>query len=295
MAKSMTAYGRAKEQIDEKNILVEIKSVNNRFFDCQVKIARAYGFLEQKVKSYLQSAGISRGKVDVSISVERTEAQGTLIALDGAYTESYISALKSLRDTYGLADDITVMSVAANRDIFTVTREEEDAERDWQQIKCVLDLALQEFLAGREQEGERLRVDLVGKKQLLVQLADAIAARSEECVTGYKEKLEGRLRAILADNEIDLNEQRILTECAIFADKIAVDEELVRLHSHFAAFDEIFASDGPVGRKLDFLLQEMNRETNTIGSKAQDVEIAKYVIEMKNELEKIREQIQNLE
>lgn len=295
MVRSMTAYGRAKEQVGAKSISVEIKSVNNRYLDCQVKLTRAYSFLEERVKSYIQSAGISRGKVEVYIGVELTESEGTLITLDEAYTKSYIEALKSLRDTFGLADDITVMSVAANREVFTVTKAEEDAERDWEEIKGVLDAALADFLAFREKEGERIKADLFAKKAHLEEIVSVIASRSAECIAAYREKLEGRLRTILADNQIDLNEQRILTECAIFADKVAIDEELVRLASHFASFDEIFSSSEPIGRKLDFLLQEMNRETNTIGSKAQDSDIAKSVIEMKNELEKIREQIQNLE
>lgn len=291
----MTAYGRAKEQIGTKTVSVEIKSVNNRYLDCQVKLPRSYSYLEEKVKARVQSAGVARGKVEVFVGVEQTAAQGASVALDTAYTESYLAALHTLRDTYGLADDITVMGVAANRDIFTVVRAEEDAERDWQELSRVLDAALSDFISYREREGERLRSDLMSKKVHLIELVDEISARSGECIAGYKEKLEARLRAVLEDNKIDLNEQRILTECAIFADKVAVDEEIVRLRSHFVSFDEIFAQSEPVGRKLDFLLQEMNRETNTIGSKAQDTAIAKLVIEMKNELEKVREQIQNLE
>ncbi len=295
MVRSMTAYGRAREQVGAKNITVELKSVNNRYLDCQVKISRAYSFLEEKVKSYVQAAGICRGKLDIYIGVELTESVGTLVNLDEAYTESYIAALKQLRDTFGLADDISVMSVAANRDIFTVTKAEEDAEKDWEEIRSVLDKALADFLAYREREGERLHRDLAEKKAHLMELVDVIAARSAEVIAGYRDRLEAKLKAVLEDNKIDLNEQRILTECAIFADKVAIDEEIVRLGSHFVSFDEMFESAEPVGRKLDFLLQEMNRETNTIGSKAQDSDIAKIVIEMKNELEKIREQIQNLE
>ena len=291
----MTAYGRAKEQVGAKNITVELKSVNNRYLDCQVKISRAYSFLEEKVKGYIQSAGISRGKLDVYIGVELTESEGTLVTLDEAYTESYIAALKKLRDSFGLADDISVMGVAANRDIFTVTKAEEDAEKDWEEIRSVLDKALAEFVAYREREGERLHRDLAEKKAHLMELVSVISARSAEVIAGYRDRLEAKLKAVLDDNKIDLNEQRILTECAIFADKVAIDEELVRLGSHFVSFDEMFEGTEPVGRKLDFLLQEMNRETNTIGSKAQDSDIAKVVIEMKNELEKIREQIQNLE
>lgn len=295
MVRSMTAFGRAKELVGAKNITVEIKSVNNRFFDCSVKITRAFSFLEEKIKAYIQSCGVSRGKVDVFVQIELIESQGTLVSLDDAYVKSYIASLERLRDEYGLANDISVMSVASNPNIFRVVKEEEDAEKDWQDIKPVVDAALSVFLSQRESEGRRLRADLMEKKAGLMKIKEQIAQKSAECISSYHDKLEAKLREVLSDNKITMDESRILTECAIFADKVAIDEELVRLDSHFKSYDEIFAQDEPVGRKLDFLLQEMNRETNTIGSKAQNTDIAKLVIEMKNELEKIREQIQNLE
>lgn len=291
----MTAFGRAKEQIGAKNITVEIKSVNNRFLDFSIKITRAYSYLEEKIKTYIQQSGVSRGKVDVFIQIELTESKGTLVSLDDAYLKSYITALERLRDEYGLANDISVMSVASNPNIFTVTKEDEDAEKDFEDLKPVLDAALDAFLERREKEGGRLKADLMVKKENLIGIKEKIAEKSEECIASYRGKLEAKLREVLSDNKITMDEARILTECAIFADKVAIDEELVRLDSHFKSFDEIFEQDEPVGRKLDFLLQEMNRETNTIGSKAQNTDIAKLVIEMKNELEKIREQIQNLE
>lgn len=291
----MTAYGRAQALVGGKDILAEIKSVNNRYFDCTVKISRLYGFLEDKVKSYLQQNGISRGKVEVYIGVDVVENIGMEINLDHAYAESYVNALKKLRDEFELRDDISVMSVAQNRDIFTVKKPDEDIEKDWEDVKTVLDSALAAFIEMRSKEGANLRADLISKKEGLVVLADKIAARSAECTAAYGAKLEQRLRQVLETYDIEIDSQRILTECAIFADKTAVDEELVRLGSHFKAFDEIMDSDEPVGRKLDFLLQEMNRETNTIGSKANDSEIAHIVVDMKCELEKIREQIQNLE
>ncbi len=294
MVRSMTAFGRARGEINGKKIIAEIKSVNNRYLDCQVKLPRAYAFLEEKIKA-LAASRISRGKVEISISIENTESTGAAVALDEAYARSYIDALFALRDHFALTDDITVMGVAANRDIFTVTRAEEDAERDWEDVKGVLESALDDFISFREKEGMRLRDDLTAKKQTLERILCSVEERSGECIASYKNKLEDRLHAILEDNSIDLNEQRILTECAIFADRVAIDEETVRLRSHLQAFDEMLLTSEPVGRKLDFLLQEMNRETNTIGSKAQDTEIARDVIEMKNELEKIREQIQNLE
>ncbi len=295
MIKSMTAYGRASRVIGGKDILVELKSVNNRYFDCSVKISRAYGFMEEKIKSYLQSHGIARGKVEVYVGIDILENADTKIHLDRAYAEQYLQALYELRDVFGLQDDITVMGVAKNHEIFTEIKPEEDMEKDWAEVSEVLGEAVDAFVAMREREGENLKADLLAKKQNLMVMAEQVGKRSAECTAGYAAKLEQRLRQVLDTHSIEVDAGRILTECAIFADKIAVDEELVRLSSHFGAFDEILESNEPVGRKLDFLLQEMNRETNTIGSKASDSDIARTVVDMKCELEKIREQIQNLE
>lgn len=294
MAKSMTAYGRSTGMSGGKSVTVEIKSVNSRFFDPTIKITRNYSFLEEKVKSYLQSK-ISRGKVDVWIGIEVLDTAGCLISLDRGYAESYIGALEELRDTFSLKDDITVMRVAANRDLFVISQPEEDIELIWQEVLPFLDEALDAFSKSRAQEGENLANDLLKKKKNIESIVSEIAKRSEECVASYREKLEARIRKILEHYEVSVDENRLLTETAIFADKIAIDEELVRLKSHFEAFDRIFTSDEPVGRKLDFLVQEMNRETNTIGSKCSDSEIAHRVVDIKCELEKIREQIQNLE
>ena len=295
MARSMTAFGRAGEVVNGKEILVEIRSVNNRYLDTSVKISRAYGSLEERVKSYLQSKGISRGKVDVLISVNVLENKTAGVALDSAYAPSYIAALRQLRDEFSLPDDISVMKVAENRDIFAFTHGEEDDEEAWSDICSVFDKAIAMFLERRKNEGENLKKDLLEKKKELEKLSSAVEERAENYTANYRARLEARLRTVLEDNKITLDENRILTECAIFADKTAIDEELVRLRSHFAAFDEIFTKDEPIGRKLDFLLQEMNRETNTIGSKCNDSETAALVVEMKCLLEKIREQIQNLE
>ncbi len=294
MAKSMTAYGRSTGMSGGKSVTVEIKSVNSRFFDPTIKITRNYSFLEEKVKSYLQSK-ISRGKVDVWIGIEVLDTAGCRISLDRGYAESYIGALEELRDTFSLKDDITVMRVAANRDLFVISQPEEDIELIWQEVLPFLDEALDAFSKSRAQEGENLANDLLKKKKNIESIVSEIAKRSEECVASYREKLEARIRKILEHYEVSVDENRLLTETAIFADKIAIDEELVRLKSHFEAFDRIFTSDEPVGRKLDFLVQEMNRETNTIGSKCSDSEIAHRVVDIKCELEKIREQIQNLE
>ncbi len=290
----MTAYGRSTGTVDGKNIVVEIKSVNSRFFDPSVKVTRNYSFLEEKIKSYLQTK-ISRGKVDFWLGVEVVENVGCDIALDAAYAESYIRALRSLRDTFDLPDDISVMRVAANRDLFVITKPEEDVETLWNKLLPLIDEALDAFTNMRLSEGAALCRDLSEKKENIKRLSEMVRVKSAVCVTGYREKLEARIKQLLEGYPVTVDEGRILTETAIFADKVAIDEELVRLSSHFAAFDEILKSDEPIGRKLDFLVQEMNRETNTIGSKCNDAEIAHLVVDIKCEIEKIREQVQNLE
>ncbi|MBQ7308855.1 MAG: YicC family protein [Clostridia bacterium] len=293
MIKSMTGYGRAKKEIGGRDILVEIKSVNNRYLDCTVKLPRLFGFLEEKIKSFLSAKGISRGKVEVFVSIDILEEVGISVELDRAYAESYIAALRRLSEEFGLTNDISVMSVAANRDIFTVRKAGDDMEREWANVLPVLEEATDAFIASRLREGENMKADILSKKARVEELAAKIAPLSAEDIKNQYAKLEARIKNLLGDVSVD--ESRLITECAVFADKVAIDEELVRLASHFEAFDNILLSDEPVGRKLDFLLQEINRETNTIGSKACDVNIAKLVVEIKSELEKIREQIQNIE
>ena len=297
MIRSMTAYGRAVRDgtPDGRNISVELKSVNNRYFDCGVKIPRVYAFLEDRVRQYIQSRGISRGKVDVLINVDITENVGTAIDVDMTLAKSYIGALRKLRDEFGLPDDITVSKVARNQDIFIVRKPEEDAERDWQLIKPVLDEAVSAFLKVRETEGERLKTDILTKLSKIEELTGQIKSRSDEDISSYRQKFEARLTQLISDNAVELNPQMVLTECAIYADRVAIDEELVRLGCHFEAFRSMLDSDEPVGRKSDFLLQEINRETNTIGSKVSDAQIASLVVKVKSELEKIREQVQNIE
>lgn len=290
----MTAYGRSTGTVDGKNIVVEIKSVNSRFFDPSVKVTRNYSFLEEKIKAYLQTK-VSRGKVDFWLGVEVVENVGCDIALDASYAESYIRALRSLRDTFDLPDDISVMRVAANRDLFVITKPEEDIDTLWNKLLPLIDEAVDAFTNMRLSEGAALCRDLSEKKENIQRLSEIIRAKSALCVAGYREKLEARIKQLLEGYPVTVDEGRILTETAIFADKVAIDEELVRLSSHFAAFDEILKSEEPIGRKLDFLVQEMNRETNTIGSKCNDAEIAHLVVDIKCEIEKIREQVQNLE
>ncbi len=293
MIKSMTAYGRSKKEVGGRDILVEIKSVNNRYLDCTVKLPRLFGFLEEKIKSYLSSRGISRGKIEIFVSIDILEETGISVELDTAYAASYIAALRRLAAEFGLPENITTTSVAANRDIFAIKRADDDMDREWQNLLPVLEEATDAFIASREREGANMKADILTKRRRIEELTAKIAPLSEADVKNQYAKLEARIKQLLGDVSVD--ESRLITECALFADKIAIDEELVRLVSHFEAFDAIIEANEPVGRKLDFLLQEINRETNTIGSKACNVEIAKIIVEIKSELEKIREQIQNIE
>ena len=295
MIRSMTGFGRCRETVEGLDITVEIKSVNSRFLDCTAKISRAYGYLEERIKPYLMSRGVTRGKVDVWISVEVMDSGSVQITADEGYLQGYLEALYTLRDKYGLRDDISVMTVARNHDIFQIKKPEEDIERDWERVLTVLAKAVDTFLSVREREGERLAEDLRGKMQNIKTATARIEELSEADVSTYRERLAERIREALNDNQITPDETRLLTECAIHADKVAVDEEMVRLRTHFGAFEEILSSGEPVGRKLDFLMQEMNREINTTGSKCSDAQIAHLVVDVKCELEKIREQIQNLE
>lgn len=292
---SMTGFGRCRATVDGLDITVEIKSVNSRFMECNTKITRGFAYLEERVKPYLTSRGISRGKVDVWIGIEVLDTGNTEVTVDDGYLRGYLAALAQLRDGYGLRDDISVMLVARNAEIFRVKKPEEDVERDWARVLSVLEKAVDGFLAVRQKEGERLSRDLCQKLDEIRAVVDEIERLSADDIAHYREKLAERIRQALADNQITPDESRLLTECAIHADKVAVDEELVRLRTHFEAFHEMIASGEPVGRKLDFLMQEMNREINTTGSKCNDAKIARLVVDVKCTLEKIREQIQNLE
>ena len=295
MIRSMTAFGRAKRQGETKDITIEIKSVNSRFFDCNVKLPRAYIFLEERIKEHIKQNAVGRAKVDVFVTVDNHTSGLGNVGLDSAYLESYLSALYRLRDEFGLKDDISVMSVARNQEIFTYDKAEEDLEAEWEIFRSVLDEAIAGYVEMRAREGAKAESDIKGKIELVRSYADEVEQISKEDIVGYRDKLEAKIRAVLEDAKITPDENRLLTECAIWADKIAIDEELVRLRSHFGAFYDICASKEPSGRKLDFLMQELNRETNTIGSKANNARIARIVVNMKGELEKIREQVQNIE
>ena len=295
MFKSMTAFGRERADKNGKDITVEIKSVNNRYFDCSVKLPHVYAPLEQRVKQRLSEKGISRGKVDVGIFVDFSEATDTEILVIREYAARYIAALRRLKEEFGLPGEISVMEVARDREVFSIKKPEGDIEAEWGELCPVLDVAIDRFISAREEEGERIEADLKAKIERIREIVEKIEELSGEDIGGYRARLEEKLRAVLADNNITMDESRILTECAIYADRAAIDEEIVRLKSHFSAFYGYTEKDEPVGRSLDFLIQEMNRETNTIGSKCANSSIAHLVVEIKTELEKVREQIQNIE
>ena len=292
MLRSMTGYGRVQKSVDGFNIMVEIKTVNHRFFEFSARVPRLYGYVEDKLKALIQDA-ISRGKVDLFVTIEATEDPSAEVMLNGRLADSYLAALRELSSRFGLKDDVTVSSVARFADIFTVQKSPENEERVWNAVRAVAQETLQSMLQMRQAEGGRLGRDVAARAQTIRQLVGRVEARSPATVEEYRARLTARMKEILADAAVD--ENRLLLEAALYADKVSVTEETVRLRSHLQQLDTMLAGDDPVGRKLDFLMQEMNREANTIGSKANDVEMAGIVVEIKAELEKIREQIQNIE
>ncbi|MBQ3136124.1 MAG: YicC family protein [Clostridia bacterium] len=292
MIKSMTGFGRAQETIDGMNITVEMKSVNHRYFDFSSRVPRIYGFLEEKLKTYIQ-AHVSRGKLECYVQIEALETEDCVVSVNHSLAAGYIDALKELSERYNLTQDITVTSVAKYHDIFSVHKTEADEERVWNAVKAVTDKALASFISMREKEGQKLKEDILSRCDTILENVKFIEERSPQTVNEYNNKLLERMKNVL--NDVQVDEQRLLTEAAIYADKIAVAEETVRLRSHIEQMHEFMESEIAIGRKTDFLIQEFNREANTIGSKAQDVEIARKVIDIKAEIEKIREQVQNIE
>ena len=292
MVKSMTGYGRARQTLHGRDITVEVRSVNNRYLDCTVKVPRTYIFAEDSVKSRVQKA-VSRGKVDVFITIDATGAVETVVAVNEPLARGYYEALTKIRDMFSLEGELTAAVLAKFPDVLTVTKAEEDLESVAGDICAVLDEALEAYNAMRAVEGVKLCEDIAGRVTTIETVVGKVEERSPQTVAAYREKLTARMQEVLQSTTID--ESRILTEAAIFADKIAVDEETVRLRSHIAQLRTMLKSDQPVGRKLDFLIQEVNRECNTIGSKCNDLTIAQDVVNMKAEVEKIREQVQNIE
>ena len=292
MVKSMTGYGRARQERNGRNITVEVRSVNNRYLDCTVKMPRAYIFAEDAMKALVQKS-ISRGKVDVFVTVDAVTADQTVVQVNEPLARSYYEALSRLQEMFVLSNDISPVAMARFPDVLTVTKAEEDLEMISADICAVLEQALEAHRQMRSVEGEKLCQVIMGRAGTIEQIVGKVEERSPQTVAEYRARLEGKMREVLQSATID--ESRILTEAAIFADKIAVDEETVRLRSHLSQLRTMLAGDEPVGRKLDFLIQEVNRECNTIGSKCNDLTIARDVVDMKAEVEKIREQVQNIE
>ena len=292
MVKSMTGYGRARQTLNGRDITVEVRSVNNRYLDCTVKVPRTYIFAEDAVKARVQKA-VSRGKVDVFITIDAAAADETVVAVNEPLARGYYEALTRLKDMFSLEDGLNAVTLAKFPDVLTVTKAEEDLESVAADICAVLDEALAAYNAMRTVEGGKLREDIAGRADTIEAVVGKVEERSPQTVAAYREKLLARMQEVLQSSAID--ESRILTEAAIFADKIAVDEETVRLRSHLSQLRTMLESDQPIGRKLDFLIQEVNRECNTIGSKCNDLTIAQDVVNMKAEVEKIREQVQNIE
>ena len=292
MIRSMTGYGRAEVLVNGRNILVEIRSVNHRYFEFSCRSPRAYGFLESRLKTYLQGK-LSRGKVDVNVSIQTVEGSSASVQVNRELAASYVQALRALEEPLGLRDDLSLSVISRFSDIFTVNKETEDEDTIWADVLQVADEATGRFVQMRETEGAKMKEDMESRLDFILQAVEQVEARSPKTVEEYRARLYNKMSEVLGNTQID--EQRILTEAALYAEKIAVSEETVRLRSHVGQFRAILAQGGPVGRKLDFLIQECNRETNTIGSKAQDIEIARIVVDIKSEIEKIREQIQNIE
>ena len=292
MIKSMTGYGRAQGSFSGGDITVEVKSVNNRYLDCGVKLPRGYAYLEESIKALVQKS-ISRGKVDVFVTINAAGADNVTISVNTPVAEGYLAAMRQLVEQYGVADDISASAISRFSDVFLVEKQEQDENEVKSAIGGVVSEALSSFDAMRTREGQALKADLLQKAEGILTLVSRVEERSPITVKAYRDRLTAKMQEVLADRQID--EARIIQEAAIYADKVAVDEETVRLRSHVDQLKTMLQEGGVIGRKLDFLMQEMNREANTIGSKGNDVEQARNVVNIKSELEKIREQIQNIE
>lgn len=292
MIRSMTGFGRAQEHVAGMDVTVEIRSVNHRYFECATRLPRAYGFLDEKLKNFLQTK-IVRGKVDVSVYIDLTDVPGTEVVVNKALAEAYLKAGAELESAFGLKNDMTVRSVAQYADVLTVRRAAEDEEAVWAAVREVAEEALGRFVEMREREGAKMREDILSRRTTLLEAVGFVEERSPVLVREYMDKLENRMRELLQGTAVD--ESRLLTEAGLIADKLAVAEETVRLRSHLEQLEQLVNSNEPVGRKLDFLVQEINREVNTTGSKIQDLQVTRVVVDMKSEIEKIREQIQNIE
>ena len=292
MIKSMTGFGRGHNVLNGRDITVEIRAVNHRYYEFSCRIPRSMGFAEERLKSLLQGK-ISRGKVEVSVLVSNTAVNDEQITLNTEVIRSYIEAMRSAGEQFGLEEDLSVSDILRIPDAFTVIKTDVDEEQLWEDVRSVAEEALSRFISMREIEGERMKADILSRLDRIEDWVGFVEERSPQVVEDYRKRLYDKMCEVLKSKEID--ENRILIEAGIFSEKTAVDEETVRLRSHIAQFRTMLESAEPVGRKLDFLVQEMNRETNTIGSKVQDIEVTRVVVDQKSEIEKIREQIQNIE
>ncbi|MGN0682584.1 MAG: YicC/YloC family endoribonuclease [Oscillospiraceae bacterium] len=294
MIRSMTGFGRAVQVFNGKSITVEIRSVNHRYYEISCRLPRSYSFAEEKLKALLKN-GISRGKIEVSVLVQNTESSqpDEKITINKEIVRAYVDALRGIKDEFSLTDDLSLSAVMRLPDAFTVVKAEQDEEQMWAELESTAKLALDSFVKMRETEGGRMKADISERLKTIESNVGFIEARSPKIVEDYRKRLYDRMCEVLESKAVD--ENRILLEAGIFSEKTAVDEETVRLRSHINQFREMLESGEPIGRKLDFLVQEMNRETNTIGSKVQDIEVTKVVVDQKSEIEKIREQIQNIE
>ena len=292
MPKSMTGFGKGIAQSEGLTATVEIKSVNHRYFEFSCRLPRAYQFLEEKLKSFCQQS-ITRGKLELSVFIEETDLNSTQLEINRSYADAYITALRSLAREYRIKDDLKLSALAGNTELFKLRKVALPDELVAEAVLSATDTAVKEFIAMRSVEGERLAEDILSRADIILEKVSFVEERSPETVKVYRERLEQKIRELIEDAKVD--EQRLITETAIFADKVAVAEETVRLRSHINQLAALLKTNDSVGKKLDFIVQEMNRETNTIGSKAQDIEIAHTVVDMKAEIEKIREQVQNIE
>lgn len=292
LIKSMTGYGRAVETVNGREFTVELRSVNNRYLDCSVRLPRILSFAEDAVKQAVK-ASISRGKVDVFITVRSEAGDEVQVTLNKSVLQSYLAAMHQMVDEFGVKDDISVSAVSRLPEVFVIEKPQLDEDQLMADLMSVVAKALEGYDAMRKAEGEALDRDLRSRGETILTLVSQVEAGNGKTVSDYRARLEAKIKEVLANTAID--ESRILTEAAIFADKVAVDEETVRLRSHLKQMNNMLSAGGAVGRKLDFLLQEMNRESNTIGSKCTDVNLARIVVDIKAELEKIREQTQNIE
>ncbi len=292
MISSMTGYGRAQEVIGNKDITVEIKGINHRFFEFNARVPRTYGYIEERIKSVLQSS-ISRGKVEVSVAIYNVDTPDSEVAVNVELAKNYLETLRASATELNIADDLKLSHLLQLNDVFTIRKKADDEEAVLSAVEEVTGKAVNSFVAMRRTEGSKLKEDLLSRIVSIENAVGVIEEKASQMADDYRERLFQKLTEILHDKNID--EQRVLTEAAIFAEKVAVDEETVRLRSHISQFRQLLEIPEPVGRKLDFLIQEFNRETNTIGSKVQNVEITKIVVDIKSDIEKIREQIQNIE